>query len=168
MSGDKINISHTLDNNLSDATAAVARAGLGWIPFVGNAFSELAMVAIKNQWQERAAEFMLGLDKKLEAIPLDRIEILLNNKNIVSLIEKTTFIAYRTISESKREYIQNFLFTCLSNEDLVTENTITILDIFNELNDSEIIYLTKLVIDKNGIIVARNPENIKAVVQAHK
>jgi hypothetical protein len=132
---------HPLDENYQDGIAAVARAGFDWVPIFGNSITELITSQLKNQWQHRATQFMKNLEDRLQSLPIEQLKFLLQNEAILSLIEKGALLAAKSVSQQKRDYIANLVSRGITQQDLKTEMTHVLLDVFSELNDSEIIWL---------------------------
>src|SRR6187397_2836622 len=112
---------HPLDKNYHDGIAAVARAGFDWVPFFGNSITELITSQLKNQWQDRATQFMKNLEAKLQSLPIEQLKVLLQNETILSLIEKGAFLSAKSVSQQKRDYISNLVSNAITKEKLKTD-----------------------------------------------
>jgi hypothetical protein len=145
--------SHPLDPNFQDGLSAVVRSASGLIPYFGDSISELITSQMGNQWKDRITHFVKNLEIKTKLIDED-FKVHLQNPAVVSLIENGAIISARTVSAEKREQIACLISQSLTKEDLDIELSHVLLEIFSQLNDSEIIwliYIGKTKFDQFGI-----------------
>jgi hypothetical protein len=145
--------SHQLDPNFQDGISAVVRSASGLIPYFGDSIAELITSQMGKQWKDRITHFVKNLEIKANHIDED-FKAYLQNPAVVSLIEKGALISARTVRAEKREQIACLISHSLTNEDLDIELSQVLLEIFSQLNDSEIIWLIhigKTKFDRLGI-----------------
>jgi hypothetical protein len=130
-----------LKNNKTDLVAAVAKGGLGAIPFAGGLLAEIAGTLIPNQRIDRIAKFVSELNDRLEAMSEEVIERLRNDEEFIDLIEESFIRASRANSDERRGYIVNIVQNGISDEDAGINNAKYLLGLLSELNDSEVIWL---------------------------
>lgn len=132
--------SHPLDPKFQDGISAVVRSAAGLIPYFGDSIAELITSQMGNQWKDRITHFVKSLEIKTKLIDED-FKAYLQNPAVISLIEKGALISARTVRAEKREQIACLVSHSLTQEDLDIELSHVLLEIFSELNDSEIIWL---------------------------
>ena len=96
--------------NWKDRTYAIARAGLGSIPIVGAAATELFQMVVTPSLDRRRVEWMNSVAdtlKKLEDNGQLRIEDLASNEAFVDTVLHATQAALRNSQEEKREALRN-------------------------------------------------------------
>jgi hypothetical protein len=94
----------------SDAAHAVARSGLGAIPFVGTAAIEILSAIItpslekrRNNWMEEVGEALRKLETDMNVV----LETLQENEAFIDTALEASQIALRTSNKEKREALRN-------------------------------------------------------------
>ena len=140
INNDQVRKPHLLDPNFQDRMAAVVRSASGLIPYFGDSIAELITAQMGNQWKDRITQFVKELEIKTNCID-EYFIALLQNPAMISLIEKGAIVSARTVNAEKREQIARLVSHALTKEDLDIEISHSLLEIFSQLNDSEIIWL---------------------------
>ena len=93
-----------------DSVHAVARAGLGTIPVVGAAATELLSAIVtpplekrRNQWMEEVGDALRTLEKKMGIV----LESLQENEEFIDVAIEATQIAIKTSNQEKRKALKN-------------------------------------------------------------
>jgi hypothetical protein len=106
------------DNN-KDIAYAVAKAGLGSIPIIGAAASELLQLIVTPPIEKRRKEWMIQIGEKLkeleekEGIDLERLR---DNDVFVDVVIQATQEAIKTSEKEKVEYFKNAILNTASGE----------------------------------------------------
>jgi hypothetical protein len=131
----------SLENNKADLQAIIAKSILGAIPYCGPFLSELANNIIPNQRIDRIAKYVQKLELKISQIPIETINLLMNNDEFIDLIEEGYIQASRAISDERREYIAAIVANGIQEDTIKLYESKYLLKILSELNDIEIIWL---------------------------
>ena len=137
------------EKSAGDVVHAVARAGLGTIPVVGAAATELLTVIITPPLEKRRSEWMAEIGdalRKLEEQMGVVLESLQTNDQFVDVAVAASQIALRTSNKEKREALKNAILNSalpnapeeslqkmfLSFIDTLTVWHLKLLDLFND------------------------------------
>jgi hypothetical protein len=143
MSSSKTNEDKSINigSNKVDKFVFGARASVSLVPFVGGALAEIVGQLIPGQRVDRIQKYAELLNERIEALPKEIIEELLKNDKLISLIEDSFYSASRATSEERREYIVSIAGSGLTNDEVKINDAKYLLNLLNELNDSEVIWL---------------------------
>lgn len=130
-----------LSNKPIDYVTSAIKGILGAVPFAGSILGELAGTIIPNQRLERISKFVLTLESKLSNLDQEFIRSQLENDNFSDLLEEGTRQAARSLSDERRGYIANLIYSSLSQQDIEYAESRHILRILGELNDIEVVWL---------------------------
>ena len=96
--------------SVGDATHAVAKVGLGFIPIAGAASSELLTAIVspplqrrRNQWMEEVGEALRQLEEKMGVV----LESLKEEDQFIDISLEASRIAIKTSYQEKREALKN-------------------------------------------------------------
>lgn len=105
-------------DKVKDITYSLTKAGLGSIPVVGAAASELLGLIVTPPLEKRRSEWMLEVGvrlKKLEETKGIHLESLKENDTFIDIVIQTTQLAIKTSEEEKIKIYQNVIFNSLEN-----------------------------------------------------
>lgn len=128
-----------ISQNSRDRITALARGGLGAIPFVGSALAELVTEIIPNQRLDRVEKYLLFLTEELDKRKLTKEEI--QNEFSAFLIEEGIFQSARAITDQRRKLIAHSVAEGITQEQKDKLRERKILDRLGELDDDEILIL---------------------------
>lgn len=103
-----------------DIAYIITKAGIGSVPVIGAAASELLGLIVTPPLEKRRSEWMLEVGerlKKLEATKGVDLESLKNNKIFIDIVIQTTQLAIKTSEEEKIKIYQNVILNSLENQD---------------------------------------------------
>lgn len=98
---------------------AVAKAGLGSIPYAGAAASELLSLIVASPLEKRRDKWMIDIGErlsKLEEKGTINFDYLQNNPIFIDIVLQTTQLALRTSDNDKIRFFQNVLINCALDE----------------------------------------------------
>jgi hypothetical protein len=130
-----------LENNKTDFDISITKAIAGMIPVCGSLLGEIIGNVVPNQRIDRIAKYVKHLDERLTAIPVDKLNKLIENEQFIDLLEESFYMSARVMSDERREYIINIIAKGIDSEDLIMIQSKQLLKILNELNDVEVIWL---------------------------
>lgn len=130
-----------LKSDKTDLIASAAKSVVGAVPIVGSLLTELVGTIIPNQRIDRLSKYLVHLETKLSAIPIDKVNLLLSNAGFIDLIEEGFTQASRAITDERRIYIATLISNGISSEKLQLEESKSLLRLLQELSDIEIIWL---------------------------
>ena len=138
-----------LKSNKSDITAMLLKGSLGAVPVFGPILAEIVSIVIPNQKTERIKVFAEILDYKLKLIEQEISEQKLKSKEFTDLFESSLIQASRALSKDRLEYLASLLKNSLTDDELEIIGKKKLLNLLNELNDTEIIWLKYYYIAKH-------------------
>lgn len=124
-----------------DYVTSAAKGILGAVPFAGSLLAELAGTVIPNQRIDRIAKFVEILEKRLDSLERDFVWKQLKDENFSDLLEECLRQAAHSLSVERREYLANLLTNSLSLEDVEYAESKHLLQLLNDLNDVEVVWL---------------------------
>jgi hypothetical protein len=130
-----------LDKDKIDFVKSATKSIVGAIPIAGSLLSELIENLIPNQRIDRLTKYIRELNKRLEKIPIQRINSSLGDDGFIDLFEEGFVQASRAISDERRQYIASIVVNGISNESVSFQESKFLLKILDEINDIEIIWL---------------------------
>lgn len=130
-----------LTSNKTDYLVAALKAGTGFIPGAGPILQELISNVIPNQRVDRIADYILVLEEKINKIPAETIESIIQREDFISLIEEGFVQASRSTSRERREYIASLIENGITKKEIELLESKHFLNILSDLNDAEIIWL---------------------------
>jgi hypothetical protein len=125
----------------SDYAASILKAGLGVIPVVGPALAEIINDFIPGQRTDRLVATVKELDALLTELTKVRFASQARTAEGADLIEDGLWMAARALTPERRKAIAHLLVTSLTAEELRYAETKKLLQLLNELQDSELILL---------------------------
>lgn len=134
-------VKDNLENNKNDLITSAAKSVLGIVPFAGSLLSELVGNLIPNQRIDRLTKYVKELDEKLSKISSEKITSLIENEDFLDLVEEGFVQASRAITDERRKYIASVVTNGITDEMIQLHESKYLLNILQELNDTEIIWL---------------------------
>lgn len=131
----------SLKDNYVDKLTALTKGLTGIIPIGGSLISEIVGSLIPNQRIDRLAKYIQVLEDKLSSIPIDRMNELLNNTELIDLLEDGFFQASRASSDERREYISQIILNGIDGSQIEYSQSRSLLRLLGELTDVELIWL---------------------------
>lgn len=111
------------------------------VPSIGGILSEIFSTVIPNQKTDRIKLFVEVLDLKFSGMEKEYLRLKMKTEKFTDLLEDAIPMAARALTQERREYIANFLVKSISTEDAALLREKKLLNILNQLNDAEIIFL---------------------------
>ncbi|WP_346854884.1 hypothetical protein [uncultured Draconibacterium sp.] len=105
-------------DKVKDITYSLTKAGLGSIPVVGAAASELLGLIVTPPLEKRRSEWMLEVGERLKMLEETKgilLESLKENDTFIDIVIQTTQLANKTSEEEKIKIYQNVIFNSLEN-----------------------------------------------------
>ena len=129
--------------NRRDRLVGVAKATAAAIPFVGGVISELLTETIPELRFDRAIAFIRELDEELRRIDakLEDVERNLRSEQGIDLLEEGVLQASRSVSTDRKLRLARLVARSLGGEELEYEQARSLLSIYSDLTDPEIIWL---------------------------
>ena len=129
--------------NHRDRLLSVAKATAAAVPFFGGVISELLTETIPELRFDRAIAFIRELDEELRRIDakLENVERNLTNEQGINLIEEGVLQASRSVSTERKLRLARLVARSLGGEELEYEQARSLLSIYKDLTDPEIIWL---------------------------
>jgi len=124
-----------------DYITSVVRGMAGAIPVAGGLVAELIGVVIPNQRMDRLTKFLRVLEERINKLDENYVRDQLWNEEFSDLLEEAARQAVHSLSDERREYISNLIGQSLADHDIKYSESKHLLNILNELNDIEIIWL---------------------------
>ncbi|MGD9730541.1 MAG: hypothetical protein AB7U45_00055 [Desulfamplus sp.] len=129
------------DNTKIDYSVSIAKGILGAIPFVGPLIAETVGSIIPRQRIDRINDFLLILENKIEETQRETAKIKFQNEKFIDILEDSMVQASRALSSERKEYIASIVSNGISDEEVEHIQKKLLLNILNELSDTEIIVL---------------------------
>lgn len=133
-----------LDDNKADHTARIGGLILGNVPVVGSILTEVFKSIIPNQKEERVCIFVEVLAEKLKYTDNDVLNLKMKSEEFTDLLEDAIPQAARTMNKDRQHYIAAALKNSLTDEQLEHIEKKKLLQLLNEVNDAEILFLRYL------------------------
>ncbi|NNI31481.1 hypothetical protein [Pasteurella multocida] len=128
-----------LDENTLDKVISVSKAVLGDLG-VPSIIVEIFGNLIPNQRLDRITKFIRELEKRISDLEIIITDID-KQTEYIHLLENGMLHAYRASSDKRLEYIASIISNGLTEEKIEVNRYIYLLNILDELNDEEIIWL---------------------------
>lgn len=129
------------EQNKTDLLVSTARSIVGVVPFAGPLLSELVGTLIPNQRIDRLSKYVRDLDKKLSKFERAYLENEIKNEECSDLFEEEFRQASRALTDERREYIASIIQNSLDEEHISYAESKHLMQILENLNDVEIIWL---------------------------
>lgn len=132
-----------LSANRRDRLVSVARATASAVPFVGGVLSELLTETIPELRFDRVVTFIRELDAELQRldVKLERVEWHLRSEEGLDLLEEGVLQASRAVSTERKNRLARLVARSFGADDLRYEQSRTLLNLYRELTDPEIVWL---------------------------
>jgi hypothetical protein len=130
-----------LDDNKSDHLARIGGLLLGNVPVVGSILTEVFKTVIPNQKEERVRIFVEVLAEKLKYIDDDVLNLKMRSEEFTDLLEDAIPQAARAMNKDRQSYIASALKNSLTDEQLEHIEKKKLLQLLNEVNDAEVLFL---------------------------
>lgn len=132
-----------LKPNRRDRLVSVAKATAAAVPFFGGVISELLTETIPELRFDRAVTFIRELDKELQRIGsrLESVERKLRTEQGIDLLEEGLLQASRSVSHDRSQRLARLVARSLEGEELEYEQARSLLNLYRDLTDPEIIWL---------------------------
>lgn len=132
-----------LSPNRRDRLVSLAKAAAAAVPFAGGVISELLTETIPELRFDRAVTFMRELDEELRRLGtrLEDLERSLRSEHGIDLLEEGILQASRSVSSERKLRIARLVARSLGGEALEYEQARTLLNLYRNLTDPEIIWL---------------------------
>ena len=127
--------------NKTDLLISTAKSIVGIVPFAGPLLSELVGTLIPNQRIDRLSKYVNELDEKLSRFEVDYLKQEIQNEECSDLFEEGFRQAARTLTDDRRRYIASIIQNSLDEEHISYVESKHLMQILQELNDIEIIWL---------------------------
>jgi len=160
-----------LSPNRRDRLVSVAKATAAAVPFVGGVISELLTETIPELRFDRAVTFIRELDEELRRLGtrLENVERNLRSEQGIDLLEEGILQASRSVSSERKFRLARLVARSLGGEELEYEQARTLLSLYRDLTDPEIIWL--LFFSMNPVLgprphsewVKQHPEVLKPI-----
>jgi hypothetical protein len=124
-----------------DYGASILKAGLALVPIAGPLLTELINDFIPGQRTDRLVAFVKEMDSRLTELTRRVFAANIRTPAGADLTEDGLWMAARALSGQRRQAIANLLVTSLTEEDLRYAEAKKLLQLLNEMQDSEIIML---------------------------
>lgn len=125
----------------ADYVASAAKAALGTVPFAGSLLVELAGIVIPNQRIDRIVKYAEALEARLSKVEREFIQDQLKDESFTDLMEEGLRQAARSLSDERRQYIASLICNSLSSTEIEYRESKHLLEILEEVNDIELIWL---------------------------
>lgn len=132
-----------LQSNRLDKLVATLKGSLSLLPF-GSLVGEILGASIPKQRLDRFLDTIRRLDEKLQALraDVDAVRARLESPEFAPVVEETVAQASRAFSEERRERLAALLASGVSQESFDRSRHLTLLRLFDEITDEEIVMLT--------------------------
>jgi len=130
-----------IQNTKKDYAISIGKGIIGAIPVVGPLIAETVGSIIPNQRLDRINDFLIYLEKKISDIDKEQIELRFKNEEFIDILEDGMLQATKSLSKERKEYIASIVANGIKDEDIDRSKKKLLLNLLNELNDSEIIIL---------------------------
>lgn len=139
--GKLVDIDLGTDKNRTDLLVSAAKSIVGIVPFAGPLLSELVGTFIPSQRIDRLTKYVVELDNRLSHFQIGFIKQELTKEECVDLFEEGFRQATRALSDERRSYIASIVENGLSNEHISYLETKYLLNLLENINDAEVIWL---------------------------
>jgi hypothetical protein len=139
-----VKVEELIREKSTDLLVKGAKAGFSSLPIFGPFGAVLVDYAFSGQWEDRVKDVLMIFASKIEALEDTKQEELLENLRSpegMDFMQEAIIQAGNAFTEKRREHIANLLKNSLTKEDIVHDEKKKLFKIFNQLNDTEIIYL---------------------------
>lgn len=138
-----------LSSNRTDQLVSVAKATAAAIPFFGGVISELLTETIPGLRFDRAIKFIEELDGEVKSlgIRLENVEENLRSEQGIDLLEEGILQASRSVSSERKIRLARLVARSLKAEELEYEQSRTLLILYRDLTDPEVIWLLYYAMD---------------------
>lgn len=132
-----------LQTNKTDIMASVVATAAGYIPVAGGAISEIIRMVIPKQREDRIANFLANIDKRLSEleITVEKLQSIFKNTKYGGF----TFECLREVVNDKFEekmvYYQNLYITGITSEEQEMLNMSNLMSLVSDMDYKEILYL---------------------------
>lgn len=127
-----------LKNKTVDYLTAIGRGGVGAIPLVGSAFSEVITNFIPGQRIDRIAKYLIALEERVAELEINVQEKMQHPEN-VDLLEEGGYQAFRAVTEERLNYIVNLVAHGIGDDVSNYIQNKKMLTILSSLNDMEVL-----------------------------
>jgi hypothetical protein len=145
MADELVMLVEQLGDRAPDYLAALARAGLGAVPFVGSAAAEGLSFAIRNQRMDRLEHCARAIVARLLAVTDEQRRLAgerVRTPEGLGLLEETFVQAQRAVSEERRRRLASILTNGFTAEEFKGAECEKMLRLLADLTDEEVIFLT--------------------------
>ncbi|SDP81695.1 hypothetical protein [Desulforhopalus singaporensis] len=129
------------ENTKTDYSVLIGKGILGAIPFVGPLIAETVGATIPNQRIDRINDFLLLLEQRIEETERENAKLKFQNEEFIDILEESMLQASRALSKERKEYIASIIANGIAEEKIEYNQKKLLLNILNELSDTEIIIL---------------------------
>jgi hypothetical protein len=135
-----------------DRIASGLRGLVGVVPFFGNALAEVVDFIIPGQRLDRLVDFVKVLNSRIATLAREMSDIKerLETPEGADLLEDSFIMAARSLSSGRRRAIANLLAKSLSDEELRYAEAKKLLQILDQLQDPELIFLRFYYLQEEG------------------
>lgn len=132
-----------LSLNRRDRLVSVAKVTAAAVPYIGGVISELLTETIPELRFDRAVTFIRELDEELRSLDtrLESVEQHLRSEQGIDLLEEGILQASRSVSPERKLRLARLVARSLGGEELEYEQARSLLNLYRELTDPEIIWL---------------------------
>lgn len=129
--------------NRRDRLVSIAKVTAAAVPFVGGVISELLTETIPELRFDRAVTFIRELDEELQrtGARLENVERKLRTEQGTDLLEEGVLQASRSVSPDRTLRLARLVARSLGGEELEYEQARSLLNLYRDLTDPEIIWL---------------------------
>lgn len=129
--------------NRRDRLVSVAKATAAAVPFVGGVISELLTETVPELRFDRAVTFIRELDEELRRLGtrLEIVERNLRSDQGIDLLEEGVLQASRSVTSERKLRLARLVARSLGGEELEYEQARSLLSLYRDLTDPEIIWL---------------------------
>lgn len=129
--------------NRRDRLVSVAKATAAAVPYVGGVISELLTETIPELRFDRVVIFIRELDEEIRRLGtrLERFEQNLRSEQGIDLFEEGVLQASRSVSAEGKRRLARLVARSLAGEELEYEQARSLLNLYRDLTDPEIIWL---------------------------
>jgi len=129
------------EKNKADLLVSTAKSIIGIVPFAGPLLSELVETLIPNQRIDRLSKYVNELDKKLSRFETSYLKKKIQDEECSDLFEEGFRQAARSLTDDRRGYIASIIQNSLDEDHISYAESKHLIQILQELNDIEIIWL---------------------------
>lgn len=132
-----------LEPNKTDVITSVVSTAASYIPIAGGAISEIIRMVIPKQREDRIANFLANIDKRLSEleITVEKLQSIFKNTKYGGF----TFECLRDVVNDKFEekmgYYQNLYITGITSEEQEMLNMSNLMRLVSDMDYKEILYL---------------------------